>query len=260
MKIEVFWGLFIPFMGTVLGSGCVLFMKNKVNTLLQKGLTGFASGVMVAASIWSLIIPAIDQSADMGKFAFFPTVLGFWIGVGFLFMVDNLTPHLHLTGSKAEGPQSHLSRATMLTIAVAIHNIPEGMAVGVVFAGWLSGQENISLAGALALAIGIAIQNFPDGAIIAMPLRAEGNSRKKSFLAGVLSGIDEPIAAIITILLAQTLTPFMPYLLAFAAGAMFYVVVEELIPDASTGEHSDIASITFSLGFTIMLVLEIALG
>lgn len=253
-------GLFIPFIGTTLGAACVFFLKNEINPLVQKALLGFASGVMVAASVWSLLIPAIDMSSGMGKFAFFPAVVGFALGIIFLLGMDKVIPHLHLNSEKPEGTKSSLKKTTMLILAVTLHNIPEGMAVGVVFAGLLSGHSEITVAGAFALAIGIAIQNFPEGAIISLPLKSEGNSRKKAFCYGTLSGIVEPIAAGITLLLIGIITPLLPYLLSFAAGAMIYVVVEELLPEASEGEHTNISTIGFAIGFLIMMTLDVALS
>ncbi|NCB93276.1 MAG: ZIP family metal transporter [Clostridia bacterium] len=259
--MEIFLGLMIPFIGTAAGAGCVFFLKNKIKPLVQKMLLGFASGVMVAASVWSLLIPAMDQSATMGKFAFVPAAVGFMLGIGFLLLMDRVTPHLHLGGDQAEGPSCSLKKTTMLVLAVTLHNIPEGMAVGVVFAGMMADSTAITLAGAMALSIGIAIQNFPEGAIISLPLKSEeGMSKKKSFLYGTLSGAVEPVAAGITILLFQLVEPILPYLLAFAAGAMIYVVVEELIPEASEGEHSNIGTIGFAVGFVLMMVLDVALG
>lgn len=249
----------MPFIGTSLGSACVFFMKNKMNPLLQKVLLGFASGVMVAASVWSLLIPAMDMSKNLDKFAFIPAVIGLMLGVVFLLLLDRTIPHMHLDNKK-EGIESNLKNSTMLVLAVAMHNIPEGMAVGTVFAGMLMGSAKMTFAGAIALSIGIAIQNFPEGAIISMPLKSIGLSKVKAFLYGVASGIVEPIAAIITILFAAYVTPFLPYFLAFAAGAMLYVVVEELIPEASEGKHSNLGTIGFSLGFVIMMILDVALG
>lgn len=260
MNIEVIKGILIPFAGTALGAACVLFMKNKLNPMLQRLLTGFAAGVMVAASIWSLIIPAMEQSEHMGKFSFVPAVAGFWIGILFLLLLDTITPHMHMNSSKPEGPKSSLKKTTMLVLAVALHNIPEGMAVGVVYAGWASGKTELTIMGALALSVGIAIQNFPEGAIISMPLCSEGVPKSKAFLYGVLSGVVEPIAAFVTILLADTLIPILPYLLSFAAGAMIYVVVEELIPEMSEGKHSNAATVMFTLGVTLMMALDVALG
>ena len=258
--MKVILGVLIPFIGTTLGAACVFVLKNELKPLLQKTLLGFASGVMVAASVWSLLIPAIDMSEKMGKLAFLPAAVGFALGIGFLLLMDGLVPHMHLDSDKPEGLPAPLKRTTMLVLAVTLHNIPEGMAVGVVFAGLLSENSNITLAGALALSVGIAIQNFPEGAIISLPLRSEGITRKKAFTYGMFSGIVEPLAAGITILLAGVLQPILPYLLAFAAGAMIYVVVEELLPEASEGEHSNITTIGFAVGFLIMMILDVALG
>jgi ZIP family zinc transporter len=258
--LQVFLGLLIPFAGTVLGAACVFFLKKQMNTLLQKGLLGFASGVMVAASIWSLLIPAMELSDGMGKLAFVPAVIGFIIGIIFLLLMDQFIPHLHLDSQEPEGVKSNLKKHTMLILAVTLHNIPEGMAVGVVFAGLISGSDSITLAGAYALALGIAIQNFPEGAVISLPLRSEGASRKKAFFYGLLSGIVEPIGALLTILLSSLVVPILPYLLSFAAGAMIYVVVEELIPEASEGGHSNIGTIGFAIGFLVMMTLDVALG
>lgn len=260
MPIEVWQGILIPFLGTVLGSACVFIMKGQLNATVQKALTAFAAGVMTAASIWSLLIPAMEESSAMGQLAFVPAVVGFWIGVLFLLVLDKTIPHLHMDSDKPEGLPAHLKKSTMLVLAVTLHNIPEGMAVGVVLAGWMAGEASISVAGALALAIGIAIQNFPEGAIISMPLHSQGMSKPKSFFYGFLSGVVEPIAAFITILLADLILPALPYLLSFAAGAMMYVVVEELIPEASFGEHSNAGVLSFTLGFTLMLALDVALG
>lgn len=259
MNIEVLGGLLLPFLGTTLGAGCVFFMKREMHLTLQRILTGFAAGVMVAASIWSLIIPALDQAADMGKWSFIPAVGGFWLGILLLLVLDRVIPHMHMN-QQCEGPHCNLQKSTMLVFAVTLHNLPEGMAVGVVFAGWLAGNAEISLSGALILAIGIAIQNFPEGAIISMPLRAEGQSKPKAFVYGVLSGVVEPVGALITILAAEVFAPILPYCLSFAAGAMFYVVIEELIPEMSEGEHSNIGTIAFSVGFTLMMILDVALG
>ncbi len=260
MDMNAFYGILIPFIGTSAGAACVFFMKKDLNTYVQRCLTGFAAGVMVAASIWSLLIPAIDQSAEMGKFSFVPALIGFWIGVLFLLMLDHIVPHLHQHSDQAEGPKSRLQRTTMLVLAVTLHNIPEGMAVGVVYAGYLTGKAQITMMGALALSLGIAIQNFPEGAIISMPLRSEGMGKTKAFVGGVLSGIVEPIGAVLTILAAGLIVPALPYLLSFAAGAMLYVVVEELIPEMSVGEHSNIGTIFFAVGFSLMMVLDVALG
>ncbi|MDE5820257.1 MAG: ZIP family metal transporter [Lachnospiraceae bacterium] len=260
MQVQVFRGIMIPFLGTALGSACVLFMKNKLNPLLQRALTGFAAGVMVAASIWSLLIPAMEQSASMGQWAFVPAVSGFWLGILFLLFLDRTVPHMHMNSSKAEGPRSSLQKTTMLVLAVTLHNLPEGMAVGVVYAGWFSGDAGITAMGALALSLGIAIQNFPEGAIISMPLRAEGVSRGRAFLYGALSGAVEPVGAALTILAAGFMVPILPYLLSFAAGAMVYVVVEELIPEMSEGKHSNVGTVLFAAGFTVMMMLDVALG
>lgn len=260
MLVEVAKGLALPFIGTSLGAACVFFMKSKMNRAVQRMLTGFAAGVMVAASIWSLLIPAMEQSEGMGIFAFVPAATGFWIGIFFLLMLDHLIPHLHMNSKDAEGPKSKVGKTTMLVLAVALHNIPEGMAVGVVYAGLLAGNAQITVLGAMALSIGIAIQNFPEGAIVSMPLRAEGMKKPKAFLCGVLSGVVEPIGAVLTILAAGAIEKALPYLLAFAAGAMMYVVVEELIPEMSEGEHSDIGTIFFAIGFTVMMSLDVALG
>jgi len=253
-------GLVIPLLGTMLGAAFVFFMKDDMSPLLQKSLLGFASGVMVAASVWSLLIPAMEMEADAGKWSVLPAAVGFLLGIGFLLLLDELTPHLHIGTDKPEGPRSHLSRTAMLALAVTIHNLPEGMAVGVVFAGAGEGAAGLSLASALAVSIGIAIQNVPEGAIISMPMRAEGNSRWRSFVIGSLSGAVEPLGALAVVLLASLMTPVLPYTLAFAAGAMFYVVVEELIPEMSEGEHSNLGTVAFSLGFVLMMVLDVALG
>ncbi len=259
-SIEVIQGLLIPFIGTSLGAAGVFVMKKDLNPVVQKALTGFAAGVMVAAAIWSLLIPSMEESEAMGVWAFVPAVVGFWIGTLFLLLLDHVIPHLHMYADKAEGMHSQLSRTTMLVLAVTLHNIPEGMAVGVVLAGWMTGATEISIGGALALSIGIAIQNFPEGAIISMPLRASGLSKMKAFGGGVLSGIVEPIGGLLTIMAASMIVPVLPYLLAFAAGSMMYVVVEELIPEMSEGEHSNIGVITFAVGFTLMMALDVALG
>lgn len=260
MNTDVLMGITIPFAGTALGSACVFFMKKQLGEKVQKALTGFAGGVMVAASIWSLIIPAMEQTKGLGSLSFIPAVLGFWLGILFLLLLDSVVPHLHMHAEKAEGPKAKLKKTTMMVLAVTLHNIPEGMAVGVVYAGFISGNTAITAGGALALALGIAIQNFPEGAIISMPLCAEGKSRGKAFLDGVLSGAVEPVGAIITILAAGFIVPLMPYLLSFAAGAMIYVVVEELIPEMSAGEHSNIGVVMFAAGFTLMMTLDVALG
>ncbi|MEY8678745.1 ZIP family metal transporter [Granulimonas faecalis] len=252
--------LLLPLAGTVAGSACMFFMTGTMSPLLRRALTGFAAGVMVAASIWSLIIPAMDQSEAMGKFAFVPALVGFWAGVGFLLLLDHVVPHEHADGED-EGPQSSLPKSAKLALAVIIHNIPEGMAVGALCAGWLMGGADITTGGMLALSAGIAIQNFPEGAIVSMPLRSDGVSRPKAFGWGVFSGVVEPVAALATIALAELLTPVLPYLLGFAAGAMVYVVVEELIPETAMGEgHSNLGTLLFSVGFTLMMVLDVALG
>ena len=260
MIIKTVQGLLIPFFGTLLGSACVFFMKETMGASLRRVLTGFAAGVMVAASIWSLLIPALEQAEPMGVWSFVPAAAGFWLGILFLLLLDHVIPHLHQFADKAEGPGSGLSRSIMLVLAVTLHNIPEGMAVGVVYAGCLTGRSGLSMAGALALSLGIAIQNFPEGAIISMPLRAEGENKSRAFLLGTLSGAVEPLAALVTILLAESLVPAMPVLLSFAAGAMLYVVVEELIPEMSTGEHSNLGTLFFAVGFSLMMILDVALG
>ena len=259
-NINVIQGIMIPFLGTAAGAGCVFFMRGGLGRDLQRRLTGFAAGVMTAASVWSLIIPAIEQSSAMGRWAFVPAAAGLWAGVLFLLALDHIIPHLHMYSEKAEGPPSRLSRTAMLVLAVVLHNLPEGMAVGVVYAGWLSGKPGVTLTGAMILAVGIAIQNFPEGAIISMPLRAEGVRRGKAFWMGVLSGAVEPVGAVLVLMAAGVLTPALPYLLSFAAGAMLYVVVEELIPEASEGEHSNLGALWFSVGFTVMMSLDAALG
>lgn len=253
-------GLAIPFLGTTLGAAMVFLMKNKINNKIEKLLLGFASGVMIAASIWSLLIPAIEMSESQGKIAWVPAAIGFLLGITFLLVLDSVIPHLHLKSDKQEGIKSKLKKTTMMVFAVTLHNIPEGMAVGVTFAGALTQNAGITMAGAFALAIGIAIQNFPEGAIISMPLKSEGISKTKAFLYGTLSGIVEPIGAIITILLTNAVVPMLPYLLAFAAGAMIYVVVEELIPESQAGEHSNIGTIGVAIGFVVMMILDVALG
>lgn len=256
---EVFKGILIPFIGTTFGACFVLFMKKNLSTLVEKALDGFAAGVMVAASIWSLLIPAINQSEYMGKLSFIPAVTGFWIGILFLLLLDHLIPHMHQHSSEDEGPKSNFTRVTKLVLAVTLHNIPEGMAVGVVYAGWIAGNKDISIMSALVLSIGIAIQNIPEGAVISMPLHAQGVPKKKAFAYGVLSGAVEPAGAIITIVLSGIIIPALPYLLSFAAGAMLYVVIEELIPEMSQGKHTDISTIMFAVGFSLMMVLDVAL-
>lgn len=258
--MEIFIGLIVPFIGTALGSACVFFMKKELKPQIQKAFLGFASGVMVAASVWSLLIPAMDMSEGMGKLAFVPAAVGFGLGIAFLLVMDKVVPHLHLGCEENEGPKCALKKTTMLVLAVTLHNIPEGLSAGAVFAGVAAGSGTVTMAGAFALSVGIAIQNFPEGAIISMPLRGEGVGRRKAFLYGALSGIVEPAAGCVTLLLASYITPVLPYLLAFAAGAMIYVVVEELIPEASEGEHSNIATIAFAVGFVLMMILDVALG
>ena len=258
--MQLLLGLGIPLLGTVLGAAMVFFMRNKMNIKVEKILLGFASGVMIAASIWSLIMPSIDMAKEQGKIAWIPASIGFLFGIVFLLVLDSLIPHMHLESDKPEGIKTKLKKTTMLVLAVILHNIPEGMAVGVVYAGWISGDSNITLMSALILSLGIAIQNFPEGAIISMPLRGEGMSRPKSFLMGVLSGAVEPVAGVLTILAAGIIVPVLPYLLSFAAGAMLYVVVEELIPEMSEGSHSNIGTVLFAAGFSVMMILDVALG
>ena len=259
-QMETFLGILIPFLGTTLGAGCVFFMKKSLGDLVRRSLAGFAAGVMVAASIWSLLIPAIEQSENMGALSFLPAFMGFWVGVLFLLVLDHLIPHLHVGSDQTEGPKTKLGRTTMMVLAVTLHNIPEGMAVGVMYAGFVAGSPQITAASALALSLGIAIQNFPEGAIISMPLKAEGESKGRAFLGGVLSGVVEPLGAVLTILAAQLVIPALPYLLSFAAGAMLYVVVEELIPEMSQGRHSNLGTVFFAVGFSVMMVLDVALG
>ncbi|MBR4711155.1 MAG: ZIP family metal transporter [Clostridia bacterium] len=259
MDIRIAEGILIPFLGTSLGAAMVFFLKKQISAGVRKALTGFAAGVMVAASFWSLLQPALESSAHLGTLAFLPAAVGFLIGMGFLLALDMITPHMHLD-SKQEGPRSSLKRTTKLILAVTLHNIPEGMAVGVVYAGFLAGETGITAAGALALALGIAIQNFPEGAIVSMPLLAEGMPRRKTFAMGVLSGAVEPAAAAVTLLAAGLVTPVMPGFLSFAAGAMMYVVVEELIPEMSEGEHSNIGTVAFALGFVVMMIMDVTLG
>lgn len=258
--MEVFLGIIIPFLGTTLGAGAVFLMKNKLNNKVEKILLGFASGVMVAASVWSLLIPSIEMAEEQNVVVWIPATIGFLLGIVFLLVLDNIIPHLHLKSNEPEGIKSKLKKTTMMVLAVTLHNIPEGMAVGVVFAGAIAQNSGITIAGAFALAIGIAIQNLPEGAIISMPLKSEGMSKSKAFLYGTLSGIVEPIGAIITLLITGTIQIVLPYLLSFAAGAMIYVVVEELIPESQNGEHSNIGTIGFSIGFIIMMILDVALG
>ena len=260
MVIKASAAVLLPLLGTVLGSAGVFFMKGQMNRTLQRILLGFAAGVMVAASIWSLIIPAMDQAAHMGKLAFIPALVGVWGGFLFLLVLDQLVPHMHMNSDCPEGAPCGLGKSAMLVLAVALHNLPEGMAVGVVIASWLSGEQSMSFAAALALSVGIALQNLPEGAIISMPLKSGGMSRRRAFSYGVLSGVVEPLGAILTIALAALVVPVLPYLLAFSAGAMLYVVVEELIPEMSEGEHSNVGTVFFALGFTLMMVLDVALG
>ena len=261
MSVEMLFGLLVPFLGTTLGAACVFLLHEGVSQSVERALSGFAAGVMVAASIFSLIIPSMDASADLGSFAFVPAFVGFWVGTLFLLALDRIVPHLHSSTEEAEGLHpDRLPRTTLLALAVTLHNVPEGMAVGVVFAGWATGSATISLAGALALSIGIAIQNFPEGLIVSLPLCASGGSRGKAFLIGAGSGAVEPIAALATVLLAELAVPLLPYLLGFAAGAMMYVVVEELIPQMSEGNHSNVGTLLFAVGFTLMMVLDVALG
>ena len=257
--MTIFIGLIIPFIGTTLGAACVLFLQNELKPVIQKSLLGFAAGVMVAAAIWSLLIPAMEMSEGMGKLAFLPAAVGFLLGIAFLLLLDRMIPHLHLGSDEAEGPKSSLKKSTMLILAVTIHNIPEGISSGAIFAGLLTHNSNVTLAGAFALSIGIAIQNLPEGFIVSLPIRSE-RGRGRAFASGMMSGIVEPIAGGITVLLSRYLTPALPYLLAFAAGAMIYVVVEELIPDSAEGEHSNIGTIGFAVGFAIMMILDVALG
>lgn len=254
------YGFIVPFLGTALGASCVLFMKQQSKALLQKSLTGFAAGVMVAAAVWSLLIPSIEMIGHDGIGSVVPAVVGFLAGIFFLLILDNLVPHQHIDEEKSEGPKSSLSRTTKLVLAITLHNIPEGMAVGVAFAGVMAGSSFVPLAAAIALATGMAIQNFPEGAIVSMPLRAAGNSKIKSFSLGVLSGLVEPIAMLVTLLITDAIVPLLPYVLAFSAGAMMYVVVEELIPQTQEGTHSNLGTIGFALGFALMMVLDVALG
>ena len=255
--MDIFWGLAIPFLGTTLGSAMVFFMKNKINNKIEKLLLGFASGVMIAASIWSLIMPSIDMAEEQGVISWIPATIGFLLGIFFLLILDSIIPHLHLNSNEPEGMKAKIKKTTMMVLAVTLHNIPEGMAVGVVFAGAISGNTGITMAGAFALAIGIAIQNFPEGAIISMPLKSEGMSKLKAFWYGT---IVEPIGAVLTMLFTNLVVPGLPYFLSFAAGAMIYVVVEELIPESQTGEHSNIGTIGVAIGFVIMMILDVALG
>ena len=258
--MKIFWGIMLPFIGTALGAACVFFVKKELKPWIQKAFLGFASGVMVAASVWSLLIPAMDMSEGMGKFSVVPAAAGFLLGIGFLLLMDKAVPHLHMGSEESEGPQVALKKTTMLVLAVTLQNIPEGLSAGAVFAGAIAGNSTVTIAGAFALAVGIAIQNFPEGAIISLPLRAHGVSRSKSFVYGALSGAVEPLAAGLTLLVASYVEPVLPYLLSFAAGAMIYVVVEELIPEASEGKHSNVGTIAFAVGFVLMMVLDVVLG
>ncbi len=260
MNMEIIYGILIPFIGTSLGSACVFFMKNKLNDLVERALIGFAAGVMIAASVWSLLIPAMNQSVNLDKWAFIPVIVGFWVGILFLLIMDKTIPHFHLNSTNSEGIKSHLKKTTMMILAVALHNLPEGMAVGISYAGYQSSEVNITLTNAFILAIGIAIQNIPEGAIISMPLRSEGLSKRKSFLYGILSGLVEPLGAMFTLIFASKIISLLPFFLSFAAGAMIYVVVEELIPEMSQGTHSNIGTIFFALGFSIMMILDMILG
>lgn len=259
MNINVLIGVMIPFVGTSLGAACVFLLRKEMNATVQKTMLGFASGVMVAASVWSLLIPAINMSEPMGKLSFVPAATGFLMGILFLLVLDRVVPHLHLDKEEQEGVKSNWKKSTMLLLAVTLHNIPEGASVGIVFAGAIAGESSITIAGAIALSVGIAIQNFPEGAIISMPLKEEAG-KGKAFLMGMLSGVVEPVAAIVSLLLATHITPYIPYTLAFAAGAMIYVVVEELIPESAEGEHSNMGTIGFAIGFVIMMILDVALG
>ena len=259
MNTQVWLGILLPFLGPSLGAAMVFVLRDRISDGVQRALTGFAAGVMVAASFWSLLQPALDGAENMGRLSFLPAAIGFLLGIGFLLLLDVITPHMHMD-EQTEGPKSSLKRTTKLILAVTLHNIPEGMAVGVVYAGWIAGDAGVSNAAALALALGIALQNFPEGAIVSMPLRAAGMTKMKTFWYGVLSGVVEPIAALITLAAASAVVSILPYLLAFAAGAMFYVVVEELIPEMSKGEHSNLGTVAFSLGFVLMMVLDVALG
>lgn len=253
-------GILIPFLGTTLGAACVLFLKKALSRTLEKSMNGFAAGVMAAASVWSLLIPSIEQAAPMGRWAFVPAAAGFSGGILFLLLLDHVIPHLNASSKRAEGPETRMKKTTMLVLAVTLHNIPEGMAVGAVYAGLLTGNHQITAMGAMALSIGIAIQNFPEGAIISMPLRAAGTKPWKSFVYGVLSGAVEPVGAVLTILAASMIVPVLPYLLSFAAGAMMYVVVDELIPEMAEEQKINIGTILFALGFVIMMILDVALG
>ena len=256
--MEAFYGILIPFLGTSLGAACVFFLRKTLSDAVQRALTGFAAGVMVAASVWSLLIPAIAQSAALGRWSFLPAVLGFWAGILFLLALDHIIPHLHAKSGQAEGPKSRLQRTTMMVLAVTLHNVPEGMAVGVVYAGSMQPEQvgSVSFASAFALAVGIALQNVPEGAIVAMPLRQAGMSRKKAFTLGMLSGAVEPLGALLTIGLAAVFAPMMPVMLSFAAGAMLYVVVEELVPEMAQGTHTNVGTVLFAVGFSLMMAMD----
>ena len=253
-------GVWLPFLGTALGAACVFLLRDGLSERVNRALLGFASGVMVAASVWSLLIPAMEQCEAMGRWAFAPAAGGFLLGIAFLLLLDRVIPHLHVDSNEPEGPRCSLGRSAMMVLAVTLHNIPEGMAVGVMYAGLRMGGASLSAAGAFALSLGIAIQNFPKGAIISLPLHSGGTGRTRAFLLGALSGLVEPVAALVTILLADVLTPVLPVLLSFAAGAMLYVVVEELIPESAAGHHSNIGTIGFAIGFALMMALDVALG
>ena len=257
---EIIFSILIPFLGTVLGASCVFFVKGELKPSVQKAFSGFAAGVMIAAAIWSLIIPSFEASADMGKLSFIPVVVGLWAGFMFLMLLDKVVPHLHIDSNEVEGPRCNLKKSTMTSLAVALHNLPEGMAVGVVLASATSSSSTVSITMAIALAIGIAIQNFPEGAIISLPLANCGIKKRKTFILGALSGAVEPLGAVVTLLLAGILAPTLPYFLTFAAGAMIYVVVEELIPEMSEGKHSHVGTIFFAIGFTLMMILDVILG
>ena len=260
MTSDVIWGILIPLIGTTLGATFVFLLRKELSLSVNRMLTGFAAGVMVAASVWSLLIPAIEQSSQMGRWSFVPAVIGFWVGILFLLLLDKIIPHLHAGAVAPEGPKSHLQRTTMMVLAVVLHNIPEGMAVGAIYSGLLGGSSSVTAAGAMTLSIGIAIQNVPEGAIISMPLKSAGMGKPKAFLMGFLSGVVEPIAAVLVLVATSVLLPVLPYTLAFAAGAMIYVVVEELIPEMSEGPHSNIGTIFFAVGFSVMMMLDVALG
>lgn len=260
MKYEIIFSIIIPFIGTILGASCVFFMKGPMKSSVQKAFSGFAAGVMISAAIWSLILPSFDAASSMGKLSFIPVIVGLWLGFLFLMILDKVIPHVHIDKDETEGPKCNLKKSTMTALAVALHNLPEGMAVGVALASAITNPESMSTTMAIALAIGIAVQNFPEGAIISMPLNSCGIKKSKTFGLGVLSGIVEPIGALITLLLANFITPVLPYLLSFAAGAMIYVVVEELIPEMSEGKHSHVGTIFFAIGFSVMMMLDVILG